>query len=78
MEKALVKTWVYTFLATLAVCIVFVRTSYHVAFNGTTYIVPLRDYVFEVLRRSLAVSLLVTATAAITHGMRLFLTRRRA
>lgn len=70
MERVLVKTWLYSFLGILFLCIIFVHDSYHYSASGTTYIVPLRQYIFEVLRRSLSISLIVTALVGIVLVIR--------
>lgn len=72
MERILLKTGLYTFLVTLSLNIIFVPDSYHSSLNGTTYTVPLRQYILEVLRYSLTFSLIVTALVAIILAIRFF------
>ncbi|WDL99213.1 hypothetical protein [Alicyclobacillus sp. ALC3] len=76
MERILVKTWLYTFLVTLSLCILYVPTYYHSNFTGSGYVVSLREYVLELLRTSLSVSLIVTAIAAVLLGVR-FVRKKR-
>lgn len=72
MERTLVKAGLYTFLVTLSLNIIFVPDSYHSSLNGTTYTVPLRQYLPEVLRRSLTFSLIVTVIVAVILVIRFF------
>ena len=76
MERIFVKTWVYTFVTSLALCIIFLPDSFHSTVNGTSYTVPMRDYVLEILRRSLSVSLTITAIVAVILLTRFVLKKR--
>lgn len=80
MEKWIVKTWVYSFLITLFLCVIFVPDSYKTdvtVYSYTTTVLTLRRYIFEILRLSLGVSLTITAIVAMVLAIRSFRAKRR-
>ncbi|MCL6443046.1 MAG: hypothetical protein K6T83_06265 [Alicyclobacillus sp.] len=73
MERVLVKTWIYSFLISLALCIILVRdsvTTYIDAHESETTYLTMRQYILALLRPSLVASLLITAAAFVVFVIR--------